>query len=46
MGRPGRRSTTVGQVPVYVQTLAASDTTYVAGGQTSDGGPFIWSAPQ
>ena len=34
-----------GTQPVYVQALAASDTTFVAGGQTSDGGAFIWTAP-
>ena len=30
--------------PGYVQALAASDETFVAGGQTSDGGAFIWTA--
>jgi hypothetical protein len=31
--------------PVYVQALGASNTTFVAGGQTSDGGAFLWTAP-
>ena len=34
-----------GSDPAYVQAIAASDSAYVAGGQTSDGGPFLWSAP-
>jgi hypothetical protein len=34
-----------GTPPGDVQALAASDTTFVAGGQTSDGGAFIWTAP-
>jgi hypothetical protein len=28
-----------------VQALGASGTTYVAGGQTGDGGAFLWTAP-
>jgi hypothetical protein len=33
-------------VQVYPEALAASDSSFVAGGQTAAGGGFIWSAPR
>jgi hypothetical protein len=35
----------VGSTPLDVQALAASDTTFVAGGQTRDAEAFLWTAP-